>query len=118
MKQEIEELLVTNERILQLWTAEDALDESKGKHLKIKVKKEKIDSVYDVDEVIVELLSDTPMSIEVQIRTIMEAMRQLEADPRIRKVVYCSHTLTEDPDETKTKRYGEVVFTVVSTIDK
>ena len=118
MKKEIEDLLIVNERILQLWTAEDALDESKGKHFKISVKKEKVDSVYDVDEVIVELRSDTPMSVEVQLVTIMEAMKQLEIDPRIRKVIHCSHTLTEDPDETITKRHGEVIFMIISTIDK
>lgn len=118
MKQEIEALLVANERILQLWEAADALDESKGKHLKIKVKKEKTDSVYDVDEVTVELLSDTPMSVEVQLVTIIEAMKQFEADPLIAKVIHMSHTLDEDPDETKTKRHGEVVFQIISTIDR
>ena len=118
MKQEIEDLLLANERMLQLWEVGDMLDEGKKKHLKVKTKKEKTESVYDVDEVSVELLSDTQMSVEVQVRTVEEAMRQLEVDPRIRKVLLMSHTLDEDPDETKTKRHGEVIFNIISTIDK
>ena len=114
MKQEIEDLLKVNERMLQLWEVDDMVDESKSKHIKVKTKKDRSDSHYDVDEVTIELLSDSEMSKEVQLTTIAEAMKQLEADARIRKVILVSYNL----DETQNKRFGTVVFSVISTIDR
>ena len=118
MKQEIEDLLKVNERMLQLWEADDMVNESRRKHIKISTRKDKSDSHYDVDEVTVELRSDSPMSKEVQLRTVIEAMRQLEADARIEKVIFMSQTLTETAEEVTNRKHGEVVFLVISTIDR
>ena len=118
MKKEIEDRLLASERILQIWQPEDVFDELKSKHLKVSVKKEKIDSVYDVDTVTVELRFNSPMSMEVQIITVIEAMKEFESDPAIRKVIHNSHVLTESVDESEDKRHGEVVFTIISNLDK
>lgn len=113
MKQEIEALLIANERILQLWDDGDLLNEGKQKHLKVSTSKLKVDSVYDVDEVTVGFKHDIPANFVIHLKTVREAMAQLEADPRIRKVIYESQTLDAQDD-----KKGEVIFTVISIIDK
>jgi hypothetical protein len=118
MKTEIEDLLKANERILQIWEPGSVSSPQGERHMVITTRKEKGDSVYDADEVTVRLFSSRPMDMVIEIATIIEAMKQLETDPRIRKVIHQYHELPELADENATKRVGRVDFLIINTIDR
>lgn len=118
MKTELEDLLKANERILQIWEP-DTIGGSQGeRHMVITTRKDRSDSAYDADEVTVRLFANRPMDMAVEIRTVVEAMKQLEADPRIKKVIHQYHELPESADENATKRVGRVEFLIINTIDR
>lgn len=113
MKKEIEDFLIANERIQQLWDTGDVLNVSNGKHLKISTKKLKVDVAYDVDEVIVEFKHDVQLNNAIQVRTVIEAMRQMQVEvDGVRKVIYESNTVDD------AKKEGSIIFTVISFVDK
>ena len=118
MKTEIEDLLKLNERILQIWEPENVSGGQGERHMVITTRKDRTDSHYDADEVTVRLFANRPMDMAVEIRTIIEAMKQLEADSRIKKVIHQYHELPESADENATKRIGRVDFLIISTIDR
>lgn len=113
MKKEVEDFLIANERIQQLWDTGDVLNISKKKFLKVSTKKLKVDTVYDVDEVTVEFKHDVQLNDAIQVRTVIEAMRQMQVEvDGVRKVIYESNTVDDAEKE------GSVIFTVISFVDK
>lgn len=118
MKTEIEDLLKANERILQVWDRDSVSNAQGQRHMVITTRKDKSDDGFDADEVTVRLFASRPMDMAIEVNTVIEAMKQLEADPRIRKVIHTYHELPEHTNENANKRVGRVEFLIINTIDR
>jgi hypothetical protein len=118
MKLELEALLKANERILQIWEPDNVSGSQGERHMVITTRKDRSDSGFDADEVTVRLFANRPMDMAVEVRTVIEAMKQLEADPRIKKVIHQFHELPESANENATRRVGRVDFLIINTIDR
>ena len=107
IKKDIEDRLVIDPLVAQLFDVEDLYNEENERHLKVKTDKVKTDPAFDVDVCRVEIRTDMIPVLGIHVRAIRNAMRNMEGE-LIRKVCFLEYNEEEQ----------EVIFSVINKLEK
>ena len=113
LKKEIEDRLIVNERVLQLFEAETLFDDKVKKYISSKTEKIKSDSDYDLDNYLVTLVSNTPIEKHIHVKAIISSTLSMQGG-NLRKVIYNGTRISE----TLGVYTAEVSFIMVHSFEK
>jgi hypothetical protein len=95
---DIEDSLLTHSGLLWMFKEFRGFDDSKSKHLKIAIEKQKSDEVFDVDIVTITMKSDEELHDHIQVRDVINSVISLdnpELKNGIKKALFLGSVITE-----------------------
>lgn len=113
LKKEIEDRLIVNEKVLQLFEADTLFDKKVKKYIETKSERVKSDATYDVSTYTVTITSRDPLAAEIHIKAVIDSTLSMEGD-RLRKVIY-NGVNTQERDG---MYLAEISFTMVHSFEK
>ena len=113
LKKEIEDRLITSERVLQLFEAETLFDNKVKKYIETKYERIKSETEYDVHEYTVSITSRTPIEKQIHVKAIIDGTLSMQGG-QLRKVIYNGVTM----EERNGLYVAEISFTMVNSFEK
>ena len=115
LKVNIEIHLLNDPLMLQIFKQDGLFDEKNKKHLKTKVKKDKNDEYYDVDNCVIEYVSEEPIESHIHIQCFRNTMKKLEGGNVVR-VCFIDSSIGNDPSTGY--HLAEMKFNIINNVEK